>query len=151
MWGLFSIITSVNITVYPFLLGQRSCRVSLWMLNFHSLRVGYVRRNIVIDWSPGSCPFRWRWLLPSPFKLQPTLRQFLRPSLMVFLLSVKRKRAACTAGRGLMVELRHSPTKKQWGGSVTFWCGSRSPDPYLWLMDPDPDPTPDPTPFFIDF
>ncbi len=26
---------------------------------------------------------------------------------------------------------------------------SGSPDPYLWLMDPDP--TPDPTPFFSDF
>jgi hypothetical protein len=26
--------------------------------------------------------------------------------------------------------------------------GSGSPDPYLWLMDPDP--TPDPTPFFND-
>ncbi len=36
-------------------------------------------------------------------------------------------------------------------GSVTFWCGSGSPDPYLWLIDPDPvpDPTPDPTHFFI--
>jgi hypothetical protein len=32
-------------------------------------------------------------------------------------------------------------------GSLTFWCGP--PDPYLWLMDPDP--TPDPTPFFNDF
>ncbi len=30
-------------------------------------------------------------------------------------------------------------------GSMTFWCGSGSTDPYLWLMDPDP------TPFFIDF
>ncbi len=36
---------------------------------------------------------------------------------------------------------------QRWG-SVTFWCGSGSSDPYLWLMDPDP--TPDPTPFFID-
>ncbi len=41
--------------------------------------------------------------------------------------------------------------------SVTFWCGSGSPDPYLWLMDPDPtpdptpDPIPDPTSFFIWF
>ncbi len=35
-------------------------------------------------------------------------------------------------------------------GSVTSWCRSGSPDPYLWLIDPDPDPTPDPTPFFID-
>ncbi len=34
-------------------------------------------------------------------------------------------------------------------GSVIFWCGSGSPDPYLWLIDPDP--TPDPTPFFSDF
>ncbi len=31
-------------------------------------------------------------------------------------------------------------------GSVTFWCGPGSPDPYLRPMDPDPDPTP----FFID-
>ncbi len=30
-------------------------------------------------------------------------------------------------------------------GSVTFWCGSGSEYPYLWLLDPDP--TPDPTPF----
>ncbi len=36
---------------------------------------------------------------------------------------------------------------------MTLWCGSGfgSPDPYLWLMDPDSDPTPDPTTFFIDF
>ncbi len=34
-------------------------------------------------------------------------------------------------------------------GTVTFWCGSWSPDPYLWLMNADQ--TPDPTPFFIDF
>jgi hypothetical protein len=36
-------------------------------------------------------------------------------------------------------------------GSRTFWCwsGSRSPDPYLWLMDPDPNP--DQAPFFRDF
>ncbi len=26
-------------------------------------------------------------------------------------------------------------------GSVTFWYGSGSADPCLWLMDPDPDPT----------
>ncbi len=32
-------------------------------------------------------------------------------------------------------------------GSVTFCCGSGSPDPYLCLMDADPDPTP----FFSDF
>jgi hypothetical protein len=47
--------------------------------------------------------------------------------------------------------------KKPCWGSVTFWSGSGSPDPYLSLMDPDPtldpkpDPTPDPTPFFNDF
>jgi hypothetical protein len=36
---------------------------------------------------------------------------------------------------------------------MTFWSGSGSGDPYLWLMDPAPDldPTPDPTPFFSDF
>ncbi len=26
-------------------------------------------------------------------------------------------------------------------GSMTFWCGSGSADPCLWLMDPDPDPS----------
>ncbi len=50
-------------------------------------------------------------------------------------------------------DLFQLPVHQCWG-SVTFWCGSGSgsPDPYLWLMDPDPtlDPTPDPTPFFID-
>ncbi len=35
--------------------------------------------------------------------------------------------------------------KNQCWGSVTFWRGSGSPDPYLWLMDPNP------TPFFSDF
>ncbi len=35
--------------------------------------------------------------------------------------------------------------------SVTFWRGSGSAEPYLWLMDPDPDPTTYPTPFFSDF
>jgi len=34
-------------------------------------------------------------------------------------------------------------------GSVKFWCGFGSVDPYLWLTDPDP--TPDPTFFFSDF
>jgi hypothetical protein len=43
--------------------------------------------------------------------------------------------------------------RKQCRGSVTFWCGFRSPDPYLGVMNPDPapDPTPDPTPFFSVF
>ncbi len=45
---------------------------------------------------------------------------------------------------------RYTPTL-QCRGSVTFWCGSGSLDPYLWLMNPDWDPTPDPTPFFFDF
>ncbi len=36
-------------------------------------------------------------------------------------------------------------------GSATFWCGSGSGDPYLWLVDPDPDSTPDQTPFFSNF
>ncbi len=58
-----------------------------------------------------------------------------------------------TQGR---VQAKQKHLSQCWG-SVTFWCGSRSrsPDPYLWLMDPDPvpdlDPTPDSTPFFIDF
>jgi hypothetical protein len=33
---------------------------------------------------------------------------------------------------------------KYWGhccGSMTFWCGSGSADPCLWLMDPDWDPS----------
>ncbi len=30
----------------------------------------------------------------------------------------------------------------QCSGSITFWCGSRSADPCLWLMNPDPDPDP---------
>ncbi len=34
----------------------------------------------------------------------------------------------------------------QYWGSVRFWCGCGSADPYLWLMDPAPDPTP----FFSD-
>ncbi len=29
-------------------------------------------------------------------------------------------------------------SSSQCWGSVTFWCGSGSPDPYLWLIDPDP-------------
>jgi hypothetical protein len=41
-----------------------------------------------------------------------------------------------------------NPWTQCWG-SLTFWCGSGSADPHLWLMDPDP--TPDPTPFFRDF
>ncbi len=32
----------------------------------------------------------------------------------------------------------HCPN--QYCGSMTFWCGSGSADPCLWLMDPDPDP-----------
>ncbi len=40
--------------------------------------------------------------------------------------------------------------KNQCWGSVAFWCGSGSADPYFWLMDPDPDPTADTIPFFSD-
>jgi hypothetical protein len=46
--------------------------------------------------------------------------------------------------------LERYPLQQCWG-SMTFWCGSGSPDPYLGLMDQDPDSTPDLTPFFIDF
>jgi hypothetical protein len=49
--------------------------------------------------------------LPSPFKRQLTQHQLLRPSLLVFLLSVKRKRAAYAAGRGLVVSPRHTSNK----------------------------------------
>jgi hypothetical protein len=45
-----------------------------------------------------------------------------------------------------MVPKKKRRAKQCWG-SVTFWCGSGSPDPYLWLMDPDPDPAS----FFNDF
>jgi hypothetical protein len=31
---------------------------------------------------------------------------------------------------------------RQCGGSMTFWGGSESADPCLWLMDPDPDSDP---------
>ncbi len=31
-------------------------------------------------------------------------------------------------------------TTGQCSGYMTFWCGSGSADPCLWLMDPDPDP-----------
>jgi len=33
---------------------------------------------------------------------------------------------------------------------MTFWCGSGSGDPCLWLMDTDPDADPDPAIFVID-
>ncbi len=36
----------------------------------------------------------------------------------------------------------------QCSGSVTFWYGSGSGDPYLWLTDLDSDPAPDPD-FFV--
>ncbi len=37
----------------------------------------------------------------------------------------------------LLLALRNG---NQCCGSMTFWYGSGSADPYLWLMDPDPDP-----------
>jgi hypothetical protein len=39
----------------------------------------------------------------------------------------------------LFVNISH--TLDQCWGSLKFWCGSGSPDPYLWLMDPDPTPS----------
>ncbi len=33
------------------------------------------------------------------------------------------------------------PSEYQCCGSMTFWCGSGSADPCLWLMDPDADPS----------
>ncbi len=40
--------------------------------------------------------------------------------------------------------------KQQCSGSITFWGGSGSGDPCLWLMDPDPESDPDPAIFVID-
>jgi hypothetical protein len=37
----------------------------------------------------------------------------------------------------------------QCSGSMTFWCGSGSADPCLWLIDPDLDSDPDPAIFVI--
>ncbi len=48
---------------------------------------------------------------------------------------------------GLGQRINHSIL--QCCGSMTFWCGSGSMDPCLWLMDPDADP--DPAIFIIDF
>jgi hypothetical protein len=39
------------------------------------------------------------------------------------------------------VEYHLNFTSSQCCGSVTFWYGSGSADPYLCLTDPDPDPT----------
>ncbi len=39
---------------------------------------------------------------------------------------------------GVAIRISHSNT--QCCGSMTFWCGSGSADPCLWLMGPDPDP-----------
>ncbi len=41
-------------------------------------------------------------------------------------------------------------TWDQCSGSMTFWGGSGSADPCLWLMDPDLDPDPGPAIFVID-
>ncbi len=45
------------------------------------------------------------------------------------------RKAECESGAG-----SGSVTFWQCYGSMTFWCGSGSSDPCLWLMDPDPDP-----------
>jgi hypothetical protein len=42
------------------------------------------------------------------------------------------------------------PGPKQCSGSLRFWYGSRSSDPYLCLTDPDADPAPDPALFASD-
>ncbi len=62
------------------------------------------------------------------------------------------------------VEYKYKPKPNSWTHNVVevsghnlessvgdLWHFGAEPDPYLWLMDPDPDPTSDPTPFFIDF
>jgi hypothetical protein len=53
---------------------------------------------------------------------------------------------ACTANEGpmriqykwLVPIYARNGTSRQCCGSMTFWCGSRSVDLWLWLMDPDP-------------
>ncbi len=63
-----------------------------------------------------------------------------------------------TAHKARVFEVRSSKGRswfRQWNnqcwGPVLFWYGSGSPDPYLWLLDPDPAQSPDPTSFFIYF
>ncbi len=53
---------------------------------------------------------------------------------------------SCWAVFPILIQIGPLSRLQCWG-SVKFWCGSGSgsPDPYLWLIDPDP------TPFFIDF
>ncbi len=45
-----------------------------------------------------------------------------------------------------IVEMNAVHCRDQCYGSMTFWCGSGSADPCLWLIDPDPDSDPDPEP-----
>jgi hypothetical protein len=49
------------------------------------------------------------------------------------------------SNRAFFSGTRYWPTTEwlsnsQFCGSMQFWYGSGSADPYLWLMDPDPDP-----------
>ncbi len=43
-------------------------------------------------------------------------------------------------GRRLLALLHHLNRRPVWCGSMTFWYGFETADPYLWLMDPDSNP-----------
>ncbi len=74
---------------------------------------------------------KWKTLSP-PALPQPTMDRniYLPPSPTSTLLS--------------LVLLVPSPiiSARQCCGSMTFWCGSGSADPCLWIMDSDPNPDP---------
>jgi len=80
------------------------------------------------------------------FQLGPKLDQNLSQCI-----TLQCKRVYHEISFGFESKSNQNYASRQCWGSVTFWCGSVYPDPYLLLMDPDPDPTPDQTPFFHDF
>ncbi len=50
------------------------------------------------------------------------------------------ERSSSTGPRRLCYHKTPTHDPNQYWGSVTFWYGSGSSDPYLWLTDPDEDP-----------
>ncbi len=50
------------------------------------------------------------------------------------------ERSSSTDPRRLCYHKTPTHDPNQYWGSVTFWYGSGSSDPYLWLTDPDADP-----------
>ncbi len=61
--------------------------------------------------------------------------------------------ALCSVAVPATIKARPAPllSRPQCFGSVIFWYGSGSTDPYLWLTDPDPTPAPDPVLFVSGF